>query len=192
MCGKELYESRHCMDLSQPVSHRVPACLEKMPGKQQGDTKHRTISPKSGPFQGVFWMAQNAFPRQKRIFLKTKKADQKHCENWRRESGSEFHKTSPTCERGEGRKQLQDFITQSLKQTPHGSGTISSLFCSNGYIYKYMYQNAPSTCVCVCHTKTHCTSLKHTRTRLKHTDHHTTPEALKLARKMAEMDFSDG
>jgi len=37
------------MDLSQPVSHRVPACLEKMPGKQQGDTKHRTISPKSGP-----------------------------------------------------------------------------------------------------------------------------------------------
>jgi len=77
-------------------------------------------------------MSQNVFSRQKRICLKTQKADPKHCENWRRESGSEFHKKSPMCERGEWRKQLQDFITQSLKQTPFGSGTISSLFWYNG------------------------------------------------------------
>jgi len=70
---------------------------------------------------------------QNRIFLKTNKADQKQCENWQRESGSEFHKTSTMCKRGEGRKQLRDFITQSLKQTPFGSGTISSLFWPNGY-----------------------------------------------------------
>jgi len=28
---------------------------------------------KSGPFRGVFWMSQNAFSRQKRIFMKPKK-----------------------------------------------------------------------------------------------------------------------
>jgi len=70
-----------------------------------------------------------------RIFLKTKKADQKHCENWQRGCGSssEFHKAaSPMCERGEWRKQLRDSITQSLKQTPLGSGTISNLFWPNG------------------------------------------------------------
>ena len=61
-----------------------------------------------------------------------KKADQKQCENWRRESGSEFHETSPTCERGEWRKQLQDFFTQSLKQTPLGSCAISRLFWPDG------------------------------------------------------------
>jgi len=48
--------------------------------------------------------------------LKIKKADQKQCENWRRESGSEFHKTSPTCVRGEWRKQLQDFLTRSVNK----------------------------------------------------------------------------
>jgi len=92
-------------------------------------------------------MSQNTFSRQKRIFLKAKKADQKHCETWRRESGSEFHKTSPACERDEWRKQLQDFITQNLKQTPLGSGTISSLekkpflspFWSNGMSTAYLY-----------------------------------------------------
>ena len=41
-------------------------------------------------------------------FPETKKADQKHCENWSCESGSEFHKTSPMCERSEWRKQLRD------------------------------------------------------------------------------------
>ena len=34
---------------------------------------------------------------------------------------------------GEWRKQLQDFITQSFKPTPLCSGTISSLFWSNGF-----------------------------------------------------------
>ena len=62
----------------------------------------------------------------------TKKDDRKQCENWRRESGSEFHKISPTCERGECRKQLQDFSTQGLKQTPLGSCAISNLFWPNG------------------------------------------------------------
>ena len=70
---------------------------------------------------------------RKRIFLKTKKADQKQCENWRRESGSDFHKTSPTCERGGWRKQTQDFSTQSLKQPPLGSCAISRLFWPDGY-----------------------------------------------------------
>jgi len=37
-----------------------------------------------------------ALSGQQLIFLKTKKADPKHCENWRRESGSEFHK-NPQC-----------------------------------------------------------------------------------------------
>jgi len=69
---------------------------------------------------------------RKRIFLKTKKADQKHCENWWRGSGSEFHKASPMCERCEWRKQLRDFTTQSLKQAPLGSGTIWSIFWHNG------------------------------------------------------------
>jgi len=69
---------------------------------------------------------------RKRIFLKTKKADPKHCENWRRESGSEFHKTSPMCEQGEWQKQLRDFITQSLKQTPLSSSTVWRLFGPNG------------------------------------------------------------
>ena len=81
---------------------------------------HYPISPKSGPLRGVFWMSQNAFSRQKRIFLKTKKADQKHCENWRREIGSEFHKTSPTCERGEWRRQLQESLKVSRLFWPNG------------------------------------------------------------------------
>jgi len=40
-------------------------------------------------FRGVFVRGQKncqRFSLQKRIFLKTKKAGQKHCENWRRES----------------------------------------------------------------------------------------------------------
>jgi hypothetical protein len=72
-------------------------------------------------------MSQKTFSREKRIFLKTKKAVLKHDENWRRESGSEFHKTSPMCERGEWRRQLQDFITQNLKQDFLGSGTCQIL-----------------------------------------------------------------
>jgi len=40
---------------------------------------------------------------QKCIFLKTNKADQTHCENWQRESGSEFQKISTMSQRGEGR-----------------------------------------------------------------------------------------
>jgi hypothetical protein len=40
----------------------------------------RTIWPNS---EGCFWCHKTAFSRQERIFLKTKKADQKHCENWR-------------------------------------------------------------------------------------------------------------
>jgi len=69
---------------------------------------------------------------RKRIFLKANKIDQKHCENWWRDSGSEFHKAFPMCERGEWRKQLRDFITQSLKKSPLGSGTILSLFWPKG------------------------------------------------------------
>ena len=33
--------------------------------------------------EGCFGCHKTAFSDQKRIFLKTKKADQKHCENWR-------------------------------------------------------------------------------------------------------------
>ena len=60
----------------------------------------------------------------KYIFLKTNKADQTHCENWQRESSSEFQKTSTMSHPGEKRKQLRDFTTQGFKQTPLGSGTI--------------------------------------------------------------------
>jgi len=99
----------------------------------------RTIWPNS---EGCFWCHKTAFSRQERIFLKTKKADQKHCENWRRESGSEFHKTAPTCERGDWRKQLQlfeDFVTQSLKQTPLGSCAISRLFWPDAYEVNFSF-----------------------------------------------------
>jgi len=73
---------------------------------------------------------------RKRIFLKTKKADQKHFENWWHRSGSELHKAYLMCERVEWLNQLQDLITQaqSLKQTPLGSGTISSLFWPDGIV----------------------------------------------------------
>ena len=95
---------------------------------------------KLDPSVGCFGSNVLALSVQKHIFLKTKKADQKHCENWRRESGSKFHKASPMCERGEWRKQLRDFITQSLKQSPLGSGTISSIFGPNGiHIYMESY-----------------------------------------------------
>jgi len=40
------------------------------------------IWPKSGPFPRVFWMNILALSERKHIFLKTKKADQKHCKNW--------------------------------------------------------------------------------------------------------------
>jgi len=86
-------------------------------------------------FSGVcFGSYFSALSVRKSIFLKTKKAEQKHCENWQRGCGSssEFHKAaSPMCERGEWRKQLRDFITQSLKQSPFGSGTISRIFWPN-------------------------------------------------------------
>jgi len=96
------------------------------------------IWPKSGPFRGVFWVIrfstfENAFS------WKTKKADPKHCENWRRESDCEFHKTSPMCERGKWRKQLRDLITQSLKQTPFGSGTSWSFFWPNTMAFELSF-----------------------------------------------------
>jgi len=87
-----------------------------------------TIWPKSGPFPRVFWMNVSALSERKRIFLKTKKADQKHCEDWH----AGLIQNSWMCERVECRKQLRDFITQSLKQTHLGSGTFSRLFWSNG------------------------------------------------------------
>ena len=67
---------------------------------------------------GCFGWVGLALWGHKHIFLRTNKADQKHCENWRCESGSESRRTSPMCERGEWRKHLRDFITQSLKQPP--------------------------------------------------------------------------
>jgi len=81
--------------------------------------------PKVDPSGGCFVRYILALSVRKHIFLKIQKADPEHCENWRHESGSEFHKTSPMCERGEWRKQLRDFImiTQSSKQLPHGSST---------------------------------------------------------------------
>jgi len=79
------------------------------------------ISPKSETLMMVFWVGRFSTFGSKHIFLRTNKADQKHCENWQCESGSEFHKTFPMCERGEWRKQLRDFIIQSLKQPPLGS-----------------------------------------------------------------------
>jgi len=42
-----------------------------------------SIWPKSGPFPSVFWINVLSLSKPKRIFLKTKKADQKLCVNWR-------------------------------------------------------------------------------------------------------------
>jgi len=94
--------------------------------------EHRPYGQKLHPSGECFGWYVLALSVRKRIFLKTKKADQKHCENWWRESGSEFHKASPMCKRGEWWQQLRDFIAQSLKQSPLGSGTISSIFWPNG------------------------------------------------------------
>jgi len=79
---------------------------------------HSATTPFLG---GLYYMAKKLDPSgvcfgwyvlelavRKRIFQKTKKADQNQCENWRCESGSEFHKTSSTCERVEWTKQLQE------------------------------------------------------------------------------------
>jgi len=97
---------------------------------------HQKVDPSTSG--GCFGWVTLAFVGHKRIFLETNRdtADQKHCVIWRRESGSEFHKTSPMCKRRRGqseslwrwRKQLRDCVTQSLSQTPGplGSGTISS------------------------------------------------------------------
>jgi len=90
-----------------------------------------------------------ALSERKRIFLRTKKADQKHCE-----SGSECHKHPRMCERGEWRKQLRDFITQSLKQTHLGSGTFSMLFWSNGSLSNWRKTiTFPQPCVFLCFIK---------------------------------------
>jgi len=93
--------------------------------------RKQTIWPTSGPFLRVFWMNVLALSEQKRIFLETKKSWPKALWELACESGSEFHKHSRMCERGEWRKQLRDFITQSFKQSPLRSGTISSIFCPN-------------------------------------------------------------
>jgi len=74
-----------------------------------------------------------ALSERKRIFLKTKKADQKHCENWRM-SLVQNSINIPKCSIeviGEN-SCVRDFITQSFKQSPIGSGTISSIFWPNG------------------------------------------------------------
>ena len=42
--------------------------------------------------------------------FKTSKADQENCENSRRLSSAEFHKTSPMCRRGEGRNRPNQSI----------------------------------------------------------------------------------
>jgi len=108
---------------------RVFVCVRKLrffclsPREQS----HQKVDPCGGCYGCIVL----AILDQKRIFRKTNKADQKHCENWQSESGSEYHKTSPMCKRGEGRKHLRDLITQRLKQTPLGSSTILSLFWSN-------------------------------------------------------------
>jgi len=41
------------------------------------------LPPKSSPSEGCFGCHKTAFSVQKRIFLQTKKADQKQFENWR-------------------------------------------------------------------------------------------------------------
>ena len=48
---------------------------------------------KKWPSRGCFGWVVLALLGQKRIFLRTNKADQKHCENGRCDSGSEFHRT---------------------------------------------------------------------------------------------------
>jgi len=56
--------------------------MYKSPSEQEKES-YVSILPKSGPFPRVFWMNVLALGGRKRIFLETKKADQKHCENCR-------------------------------------------------------------------------------------------------------------
>ena len=76
------------------------------------------IHTKEDPSEGCFVWVVSALLCQKRIFPRTNKADQKHCENWRYESGSEFHKTSPMCERGEWRQRLRAVLSLKVWNKP--------------------------------------------------------------------------
>jgi len=92
----------------------------------------KTITPKSGPFWGVSWMSQNGIFCPKTHFPENQRSWPQALWELACESGSEFYKHPRMCERGEWRKQLRDFITQSLKQTHLGSATFSRIFWSNG------------------------------------------------------------
>jgi len=48
------------------------------------------------------------------------------------ETSSEFHKLSRMSQRGDWRKQLRNFITESFKQSLFGAGNISSIFWPDG------------------------------------------------------------
>jgi len=107
----------HTQDILEQTRHLPTAYLSQPPAQPLGASASLIPKLKRKDPCVLYHSGQ-------RIFLKTKKADPKHCENWRRESSSEFQKTSKMCERGEWQKKLRDFITQSLKQAPLGSCAI--------------------------------------------------------------------
>ena len=93
------------------------------------------VAKKLTPPEGVGWYVL-ALSVRKRTFLRTKKANPKHCENWRRESSSEFHKISPMCERGERRKQLQDLLLKVWNKPPLAPVPFRVFFWSDGDVFK--------------------------------------------------------
>jgi len=95
----------------------------------------RTIWPKSGSFPRMFWMIRFSTFCTKTHFPENQKSWPKALWGLACEFGSEFHKHPRMCERCDWRKQLRDFIPQSLKQTLLDSSTFSRLFWSNGHGY---------------------------------------------------------
>ena len=77
-----------------------------------------TIWPKTGPFRGGFWTIRFSTFCTKTHFPENQKSWPKALWEVACESGSEFHKHPWMCERGEWRKQLREFITQSLNKPP--------------------------------------------------------------------------
>ena len=88
---------------------------------------------------GCFWFISDGWSRQllpknartipkivlallghKYIFLKTNKAEKKHCESWQRESGTEFHKKSSICKRRKGENSCEDHSKFEASLSPRG------------------------------------------------------------------------
>ena len=91
--------------------------------------------------------------------FKTSKADQEHCENSRRLSSAEFHKTSPMCRRGEGRNRPTQSIVSVPLQVNRFQKSIlfkfivqykNSKSCSGDFILQNLFLPSRVSCVLLC------------------------------------------